>query len=245
MAVQVLKQPKIWLGDHALAPDVFRTTYSVQSEAVDDTAFGDATRSSTAGLTTASFSEAGYFQAGSATELVDSVINARVGNQNTIRMIDPAGDSTLGNPIYMSRFTIVRYNPFDSVEIGSMHGFSCEGVSDGTPQLRGSLLDDATRDASANTSQFAVGAVSAGQTVYAALVCTSAGGTSPTLDVKIQHDTTGMSSPTDYITFTQLTGRGSEWKTATTATTDTFWRAVVTIGGSSPEFTFAVAMAIA
>jgi len=245
MAVQVLTQPKIWLGDHAMAPDVFRTAYSFSCDTVDDTAFGDATRSTKGGLAVGSFSDAGYYQAGSATELVDSVLFARVGNQNTIRLVDPAGDSTLGNPIYMTRFLIARYNPIDGTEVGAMHAFSVEGVSDGTPQLRGSLLDDATRTASANTAQFEVGAVAAGSTVYAALVCTSAGGTSPTLDVKIQHDTTGMSSPTDYITFTQRTGRGSEWKTATTATTDTFWRAVVTIGGSSPEFAFAVAMAIA
>jgi len=247
MAVQVLTQPKIWLGDHALAPDLFRTTYTVSSEAIDDTVFGDTTRSSTGGLITANFSEAGYFQSGSTVELVDSVINSKVGSQNIIRMIDPAGDSTLGNTTYMSRFMIARYNPIDAVDVGAMHAFSVEGQSDGTPQLRGSLLDDTTRTATANTTAHPTGAVAAGSTVYAAISCTAAGGTSPTLDVKLQHDTLiGMGSPTDYITFTRLTGRGSEWKTASSVTTDTFWRLAITIGGSSGQsFTFAVAMAIA
>lgn len=66
-------------------------------------------------------------------------------------------------------------------------------------------------------------------------------GTSPTLDVKIQHSVDN-SVWADLLTFTQATAATSERKTSTGAV-NRYVREVRTIGGTSPSFTYAVGFA--
>ena len=77
------------------------------------------------------------------------------------------------------------------------------------------------------------------------LVCGCGGSGNNTLDVKIQSDTSGYSSPSDRLTFTQLNqGSGATFETQTAtgpAGSDNIWRVVVTIAGAgSRSFKFIV-----
>ena len=99
--------------------------------------------------------------------------------------------------------------------------------------------------ASVNGTEYVVGTITSGTHTARGvlrLLAAPGGAGNNTLDVKIQHDTTGFASPTDAITFTQLDQASvalSEVGTYTTGTTDTFWRIVTTYAGAGSR-TFSV-----
>jgi len=96
-----------------------------------------------------------------------------------------------------------------------------------------------------NSNEYQDGAISSSQIGVGFLQVFSAGGSSPTLDIKIQSDSAeSMSSPTDRITFTRATGATVERKTVAGPVTDDWYRVTITAGGSSPAFTYIVAFGI-
>jgi hypothetical protein len=116
----------------------------------------------------------------------------------------------------------------------------------GHRMVRGLLEANRTVSSSSNTTGAStLGAVSSTQTLYASLHVFQLTGTSPTLDVVVQSDTTGFGSPTDQITFTQATTRSGQYGSKAGPVTDTFWRVKWTLGGSGgPTATFAVSIGI-
>jgi len=103
--------------------------------------------------------------------------------------------------------------------------------------FRSTILRYATDSSSANGTQYTLGAIANTNTIIGVLRLIEIGGSgNNTLDVKIQSDTSGYSSPSDRLTFTQLnqgSGATSEVQTATgPAGSDNIWRVVVTIGGA-------------
>ena len=112
--------------------------------------------------------------------------------------------------------------------------------------FRSTILRYATDSSSANGTQYTLGAIAATNTIIGVIRLLEIGGSgNNTLDVKIQSDTSGYSSPTDRLTFTQLNqGSGATFETQTAAGpagSDNIWRVVVTIGGAgSRSFKFIV-----
>jgi len=111
---------------------------------------------------------------------------------------------------------------------------------------RSSLLRYATDSSSANGGQVTIGTIASTNTIVGVLRLIEIGGSgNNTLDVKIQSDTSGFSSASDRLTFTQLnqgSGASYEVQTATgPAGSDNIWRAVVTIGGAGSR-TFKLAV---
>ena len=108
--------------------------------------------------------------------------------------------------------------------------------------FRSTILRYATDSSSANGTQYTLGTIANTNTIVGVLRLLEIGGSgNNTLDVKIQSDTSGFSSATDQLTFTQLnqgSGATFETKTATgPGGSDNIWRVVVTIGGAgSREF---------
>ena len=103
--------------------------------------------------------------------------------------------------------------------------------------FRSTILRYATDSSSANGTQYTLGTIANTNTIIGVLRLLEIGGSgNNTLDVKIQSDTSGFSSATDQLTFTQLnqgSGATFETKTATgPAGSDNIWRVVVTIGGA-------------
>lgn len=92
-----------------------------------------------------------------------------------------------------------------------------------------------------------VGAVSAGQKLYASLHVLSVSGTStPTLTVTVQSDdASGFASPATRLTFDAATEAGGQiLRTDGTAITDDWWRVGWTISGTDPSFLFLAAFGI-
>ena len=112
--------------------------------------------------------------------------------------------------------------------------------------FRSTLMRYATDSSSANGTQYTIGTIAATNTIVGILrLIEISGSGNNTLDVKIQSDTSGFSSASDRLTFTQLnqgSGATHEVKTATgPAGSDNIWRVVVTIGGAgSRSFKLAV-----
>ena len=112
--------------------------------------------------------------------------------------------------------------------------------------FRSTILRYATDSSSANGTQYTLGTIANTNTIIGVLRLLEIGGSgNNTLDVKIQSDTSGFSSATDQLTFTQLnqgSGATFETKTATgPGGSDNIWRVVVTIAGAgSRSFKFIV-----
>ena len=103
--------------------------------------------------------------------------------------------------------------------------------------FRSTMLRSATDSSSANGTQYTIGTIAASNTIIGVLRLLEIGGSgNNTLDVKIQSDTSGFSSASDRLTFTQLnqgSGATVEVQEATgPAGSDNIWRVVVTIGGA-------------
>jgi hypothetical protein len=149
-----------------------------------------------------------------------------------------------GSVAYLFDQIPLSYTPW-SGNVGDVAIGTISGTAN-TPVVRGRLMaTNAARTTSGSGSAAQLGAVAAGKSIYAALHVNYGLGTSPTLDVKIQSDdNAGFTSPTDRITFTQMSDYNAEFKSTAGAITDTYWRAVWTIAGTSPQFAFAVTAGI-
>lgn len=136
-----------------------------------------------------------------------------------------------------------------SYQLGGAHGDVAPwtGAASGTGALgRGQILHPpgTARTATGNGTACLVGAIPTDWTAVANLHVLSLSGTAtPTITVKIQSDdNSGFTSPTDRITFTAATAVGGESLTLAGPITDTYWRAIWTISGTTPSFLFAVSL---
>ena len=246
MAVQGLMDARIMLGgyEYTSFSNSLTTDYGV--EMLDNTVFGDSTRSNRAGMRTFSFAINGYRDDGGSTPFGDAggTAYARIGAAREVFSFAPVGTAD-GQRAYTIRGVNGTYTPLSGT-VGDLLPFELTGSAAHSELIKGVVEGVGTKTATANSTGTNLGALSATQTLYAALHVTAFSGTSPTLDVKVQSDdNSGFSSATDRITFTQNTGSlQSQWGSVNGAVTDTYWRTVMTIGGSSPSFTLYVTIGI-
>jgi hypothetical protein len=103
--------------------------------------------------------------------------------------------------------------------------------------IRGTVDTASTIAATGSSTGAQLGAVSATQRVWAVVHFLTAGGTTPSITVKVQSDNnSGFTSPTDRITFTAATTKGGQFGSAVGAITDDYWRATWTVSGTNPSF---------
>lgn len=144
----------------------------------------------------------------------------------------------LGKPVTLADLLKMSYSIPASVT--SLAQVSMSGQADGGVDWGVSLADLTARTATADgdsvdqTESSPDGAV-------AHLHVVAASGTTPTLDVKVQHSSDD-SVWVDLITFGQATGTTSERGSAT-GTVNRYVRAIWTVGGTDPSFEFAVTFA--
>lgn len=214
-------------------------------EEVEDTAFGDSTRSAEGGLETTEVSYTGYYTAG--TDAIEDVLFGDVGVSD-VPITVAEGTGADGDICYFTRYLYSSFSPFNSIAVGDSHQIVGAGVGRKEPLLRGQFLHNATVTTTGTGTAVQVGAVASGEIAYAALhVTDSSGDGSQTLDVTVESDdASGFGSPTTQMTFSQFTTSvGSGWQTAAGAITDDWWRVSHTVGGTgSPSFTYVVVLGI-
>ena len=97
-----------------------------------------------------------------------------------------------------------------------------------------------------NTTPVNVGAVSATQTIYAAIHAVTVTGTTPSATFQLASSTTSGGAYTARGSAgSALTAASSQWLSATGPFTDTWWRLNVTVSGTTPVFTVLASIAVA
>jgi hypothetical protein len=102
------------------------------------------------------------------------------------------------------------------------------------------------RTATGTGTGLELGAVAAGQRLYAALHVLSVAGTTPSFTARVESSVDNtFGSPTTRLTFDAAAAVGGQiLRTDGTAITDTWWRVAWTISGTTPSFMFVGALGI-
>jgi len=216
---------------------------SAEVEEKDRTTYGsNGWKEVMAGLGHAEISGEGFWESGDASR-VDDASWAQLGGVGPWS-IAPDGASA-GDLVYLVKAMRSEYGFLGAVgDVAPWKG----KASSTWPLVRGQIAHNpgTARTSSGEGTDATLGAVAAGQRLYASLHVLSVSGTDPTLDVVIESDVNDTyGSPVSQLTFTQATAITAEaLRTDGTAITDTHFRATWTIGGTTPSFLFAVAFGI-
>ena len=243
MSTQVFTDADVFIDKYEISGDLNQISLNVGAEMVEATTYGAAARIKKPGLYTVEYTLNGLCNFG--TGLSDELLFGNVGVLNVPHTIVPE-NAQLGSTAYFFKANQGQYSPGGA--IGELLKFTVNGAVSGAPAVRGFILEPGKtmRTSTFQSSQVLVGAAAASQKLYAVLHVLAVQGTTKTLDVVIESDTTGFPSPTSKITFAHQTAVGSVYATPLAgANTDTYYRVNATIGGTgSPGFTFCVAVGI-
>ena len=249
MATQVLTAVNLFVGGFDLTSDVFTHELTDNIEEVENTVYattGTTARSFIPGLETFTINHSGYIDPDGTTGPDDVLFTAFKSKALEVATVTPNG-SAENALAYTGQRVDSSLTPLTGA-VGEMAGFVFSGTGSDV-LVRGFMLQSpaAAETANGNSTglQYA-GGVLTGERLYASLHVLAASGTTPTLDVIVQSDTTGFPSPTSQITFTQVTTTlGAQWGTSVAGPiTDDFFRVNFTIAGGSPSYTFAVTVGI-
>lgn len=241
MAPIILKNAKLYLGCFNLSGDLNQMALNYGADMLEVTTFADTAKRRIAGLFDVSADLQGFYQADTNPDLVDKILWDKLSLQNEIMTICPTTGAA-GEVVYFTKVIEATYTPGGSV--GEVFPFSVE--AQGTEKLiRGIVAETGVKTATVTGTARNLGAVTASQKLYAVMHVIAASGTSPTLDVTIESDdASGFASPVTRITFAQATAIGAQWKEVAGAISDTWYRPVITIGGTTPSFTIALLLGI-
>lgn len=243
MATTTLTDVRLLTGGYEVTTDHNQLQLTRAKDAVDATTFGVGSRVFRPGLKTASYSFSGFFDS-DGTDEVDDVYAAQIVDTSSEVLTIVAPDGGAGAVSYSFESIHSSYSPWGG-SIGDMAAFQIDGTGTGD-SFRGTVLEPGTaaRSSSSNNTAAQFTGVSSGEAVRAALHVIATTG-SPELDVVIASDDSGaFSSGTDRITFAQMTDIGAQYMSSTTTTSDDYWRAEWTFGGSG-SVTFLVTFGIA
>ena len=237
MAFSHGKSAVIYTNGYNLTGYLKQFSASGSADVAETTVFGAQSKSYIAGQKDASLSAEGLFD-GSA-DAVDQVLNAALGaSSDSIWTWFPAGAAAVGDDGY--GFSAIETGYEISSPVGDVVSVTAEAQSN-TGLERVDLLHvlaartvDGTGTALDNTASSSNGAA-------AYLQVTAAAGTTPSITVKVQHSSDNVAW-TDLITFDAVTAANKAQRKAVTGTVNRYVRVTWTITGTSPSFTFAVAV---
>ncbi|MFG2699531.1 hypothetical protein [Streptomyces sp. NPDC048386] len=195
------------------------------------------------GLASSEFAGEGQWEAGDPS-MVDDAAWAQLGTLGGWS-VGPVG-AAVGDLAYFTKALRCDY------KLGGAVGDVAPWTSGGKgswPLVRGQFAHPpgTARTADGTGTGLNVGAVAAGQRLYAALHVLSVAGTStPTITARVESDADNtFASPTTQLTFTAATAISGEiLRTDGSAITDTVWRLAWTITGTGPSFLFAATLGI-
>lgn len=239
MANKVIKNRPLWLNAYDFASSFFAMAVDYGADEKENTSLADVTHTMQGGLKTLGIAGEGFWNE-TTLNPVDSTLFSQVGQTDLITYAD---DATEGEIAYFAELNQASYVP--GAAVGEMFQFTFSGSGAGD-LIRGTIeLKDILTATSTSTGR-QLGAVAAGQKIWAAMHVTAVSGTSPTFDALVVSDDNGsFSSATTRITFTQATAITSEILSATGPITDDYWRIDYTIGGTdTPTFTVVVTLGI-
>lgn len=237
MSIAVATACKVYLGEYDVSGDHNKVTADDGATEVDIRVFGNTAGNLVAGLWNPKLSGSGFIQFGPG--LVNDALRLKKGLANVPVTMSPIAGAA--GDIAVSTLALeASYTPIGS-KVGDALAFVWNAVAQGVPLIGGNIFVPAgAQTASGVSSILQLGAVGAGQRLYAALHVLSASGTAPTLDVTVKSAAAiGFAAPTTRLTFTTKTAAGADFLQLAGPITDQFWRMDFTIGGTgTPTFSF-------
>jgi hypothetical protein len=245
MSAQVLTNVQLLVGAMDLAP--FSGKFDVAIEAQMKEASNFAALGYTVvlpGLTSATMGIDGH--ADYATGAVSSTYNTSQRGAQVAAAILPVGTSSVtGDPAVLMEGRVNMMKMLTGA-VGEVADFSLGIMSDAAPVDGYVLAPLAARTTTANSSVLAMTGPTATQRVYIGLHTTAASGTTPSQTVTVQSAAlVGFGSPTTRAALTAQTTTGWQWTSVAGAITDGFWRATLTISGTTPSFTTSILIGVA
>ena len=240
MAVNVVRDAKLYLGARDLTGDLNAVALNYSAEALEVTRLGDNTRKKIGGLKGVTVNAEGFVDPATSDEYLFNRI-AAVAEAVTIGKDGGAA----GDPAFIFQASAAGYNPVGGA-VGEVVKFSFDAEASDSDLVDATILHTAAATtASGSSTPQNLGAVLSTEKLYATLHAFAASA-ADTLDIIIESDVdAGFASPTTRATFTQITAAAGEWITPVVGPiTDTWWRISWTIAGTSPSFDFVVAMGI-
>lgn len=195
------------------------------------------------GLAAAELAGEGQWEAGDASK-VDDASWSQLGGTGPWTVC-PTGAAFVGDLAYVMNAMRSDYKLFDAV--GEVAPWS--GTAKSTwPMARGVVMHPpgTARTSTGTGTGLQLGAVPAGDRLYAALHVLSVSGSTPSITARVESSADNtFASPTTRLTFTAATAAGGQiLRTDGSAITDTWWRVAWTISGSTPSFLFVGALGI-
>jgi hypothetical protein len=170
-------------------------------------------------------------------------MDARLGTTFPITFA-PEGGADLGDSVYLLNGFLQEYSVENTVDEAASMEMTFRGTS-GLSRAKVIHSDSVARTTTGNGGDTPPGTGNVDNTTSTAfggvgvLQVSAASGTTPTLDVKIQHSSNGTVWA-DLITFTQQNAVNGEYATVA-GTVNRYLRALWTLGGTTPSFNFNVA----
>lgn len=243
MSKLVYTDARIFVGAADLSGVSNKAELSAEREAKDVTNFRSAGwKESIAGLGSASINAEGFWEAGG-DDKVDNAAWDALGGVGAWTVCP--SDATDGAKAFFTKALEASYTFLGAV--GDVAPYKAMGQSS-WPLVKGVIANPpgSARTSTGTGTAVELGAVEAGQSIYAALHVLSVSGTSPSITFAVESDEDGdMASPVSRISFSAATDVGSQILRTAGAITDTFWRAKWTVSGTTPSFLAVVAIGIA
>ena len=238
MTAFILKDAKILYEGFDISGLLNSVALAQSSELQDGSTFAQTTRVMVPGVMDSSVEVNGFHD-----DTVDPLIFEGVAAAfppAKIISLSPDGGAP-GDVSYFMECDVANYSPGGNY--GEIFGFSSTFQGHG-PLIRGTLLENSAKTTSGVGTARVIGTLSALEGLWAALHVFGIVGSTVTIDVKITSDVTGFASPTDRITFAQVTdstGVGAEFiKLNGPITPDDEFRVEWTITGAGPSFSIFV-----
>lgn len=230
MAAHVFKDAQVLHGDRDVSGILNQVQLSYACDLQDDTVLAQDSRSRKSGLITTGINMSGFFDGDA-----DLDFFSDVGGSDEPFSFAPEG-SAEGDLAYFLKGVANTYQVGNS--IGELFAFTFDSESN-SQLIRGILGVDAAKTASGDGGTGTVlGAVAAGQSIFAAMHVTAVSGTNPTLDMVVESDSDNtFATALDRLTFAQAIDTTSQFLSVAGPITDTDWRFNWTIGGTdTPTF---------
>ncbi len=244
MAKTVLTNVRTFAGGLDLTSRSNKVELSSEVEAKPTTNYGsDGYVEVVGGLASSEIAGEGQWEAGDDTK-VDDASWAQFGGVGPWTVC-PTGTQFIGDLAYLTKALRADYKLGESV--GEVAPWT--SMAKGSwPLVRGVVMHQpgTARTATGSGTALEMGALLAGQRMYASLHVLSAAGTTPSITVAVESsETEDFTSATTRLTFDTATEPGGQiLRTDGTAVTDTWWRLAWTISGTTPSFLLAAALGI-
>ena len=214
MAKFVFNDGKVFSGGYDLSDHITSVNLEIMAEELDATTINSGGfRERLGGLKDSTLSMDGFYEAGA-----------------------NKPDAGVGNTAYFMKSRLFSYSMFGTV--GEIAPFSITKSQSDDEVVQGKIEIDGALTATGNSTGVQLGAVGSTERIYVAIHCTAVSGTStPTVTFKLQSDdNSSFTSPTDRITFSNITAIGADYQSAAGAIADDYFRLNYTITGTSPSF---------